>query len=155
MDLHFASISELGALYRSGRSGDVSPVEVVDGLLARIEQYGEQSKAYITVMADRARAEAKAAETMLAVGSDLGPLHGVPIALKDLFYTAGIRTTSGAKAYEDFVPDYSATVVERLAQAGAVLVGKANMAELAFDPYGLNPHYGTPPNPWNALRPYV
>lgn len=147
MDLHFASISDLGALYRSG---DVSPVEVVDGLLTRIEQYGEQTQAYITVAADRARAEAKAAEVMLAAGSDLGPLHGIPIALKDLFYTAGLRTTSGAKAFDDFVPNFSATVAMRLSQAGAVLVGKTNMVELAFGPYGLNPHYGTPPNPWNS-----
>jgi aspartyl-tRNA(Asn)/glutamyl-tRNA(Gln) amidotransferase subunit A len=149
LDLHFASISELSAFYRSG---DVSPVEVVDALLARIDQYGAQTRAYITVTAERARAEAKAAEEMLSNGADLGPLHGIPIALKDLFYTEGVRTTWGAKALEDFVPDTSSTVAQRLAQAGAVLIGKTNMVELAFGPYGLNPHYDTPPNPWDSER---
>ena len=149
MDVHFASISELGASYRSGA---VSPTEAVNSLLARIEQYGAQSKAYITVTAERARAEAKAAEAMLDAGADLGPLHGIPVALKDLCYTAGIRTTCGAKALDGFVPDRTATVAKRLSRAGAVLVGKANMVELAFGPHGLNPHYGTPPNPWSQTR---
>ena len=117
MDLHFASISELGVLYRSGQ---VSPVEVVDGLLSRIDAYNKQTKAYITVTADRAHLGAKAAEALLASGTELGPLHGIPIALKDLFYTAGIRTTSGAMAFDGFVPEVSATVVERLARAGAL-----------------------------------
>ena len=148
MDLHFATISELGAWYRAG---DVSPVEVVDALLNRIDEYGA-TKAFITVTAERARAEAQAAETLLRAGADLGPLHGIPIALKDLFYTAGIRTTSGVKAWDNFVPDTSATVATRLSRAGAVLIGKTNMVELAFGPYGLNPHYGTPPNPWMEDR---
>ena len=149
MDIHFATLSELGACYRAG---DVSPVEVVDALLQRIEDYGDQTKAFITVTAERARAEAQAAEAMLRSGSDLGPLHGIPIALKDLFHTAGIRTTSGAKVWDTFVPKDSATVAKRLSQAGAVLMGKTNMVELAFGPYGLNPHYGTPPNPWGSER---
>ena len=149
MDCHFLSISELGAGYRAG---EFSPVEVVDALLERIEQYGNQSNAYITVTAERARAEAKAAEAMLGAGADLGPLHGIPIGLKDLLHTAGIRTTWGARALEHFVPDNTATVAQRLAQAGAVLMGKVNMVELAFGPYGLNPHYGTSLNPWDAER---
>ncbi len=148
-DLHFATVSELGARYRAG---DVSPVEVVDALLSRIDQSRDRTKAFITVTAERARAEAQAAETMLRSGVDLGPLHGIPIALKDLFHTAGIRTTSGAKARDQFVPRDSATAATRLARAGAVLMGKTNMVELAFGPYGLNPHYGTPPNPWRADR---
>ena len=148
MDLHFATISDLGAWYRDG---DVSPVEVVDALLNRIDEYGA-TKAFITVTAERARAEAQAAETLLRAGADLGPLHGIPIALKDLFYTAGIRTTSGVKAWDNSVPDTSATVATRLSPAGAVLIGKTNMVELAFGPYGLNPHYGTPPNPWMEDR---
>lgn len=149
MDIHFATLSELGARYRAG---DVSPVEVVDALLNRIEEYGDQTKAFITVTAERARAEAQAAEAMLRSGSDLGPLHGIPIALKDLFHTAGIRTTSGAKVWDTYVPEDSATVAKRLSRAGAVLMGKTNMVELAFGPYGLNPHYGTPPNPWGSER---
>lgn len=149
MELHFATASELGACYRTG---DVSPVEVVDALLNRIDQCGDETEAFITLTAERARAEARAAETMLRAGADLGPLHGIPIALKDLFDTAGIRTTSGAKARDRFVPDTSATVAMRLSRAGAILIGKTNMVELAFGPYGLNPHYGTPPNPWGKDR---
>lgn len=149
MDLHFASIAELGRLYRSG---DVSPVEVVAHFLERIEKHNGQMQAYITVTGERAIAQAKAAEEMLRSGVDLGPLHGIPIALKDLFYTAGVRTTSGSKIFDDFVPETSATVVHKLEQAGAVLLGKANMVELAFGPYGINPKYGTPPNPWDVAR---
>ena len=146
MTLHFASISELGASYRTG---DLSPVDVVNDLLARIDRFGDQTRAYITVVADRARAQAKIAETQLQSGTDLGPLHGIPFALKDLFYTAGICTTSGTKIWRNFVPQESASVVKRLEQAGAILLGKTNMEELAFGPTGLNPHYGMPPNPWH------
>ncbi|MFT5366011.1 MAG: aspartyl-tRNA(Asn)/glutamyl-tRNA(Gln) amidotransferase subunit A [Candidatus Latescibacterota bacterium] len=149
MDLHFASIAELGRLYRLG---DVSPVDVVETFLSRIHQYNGQALAYITVTAERALVEAKAAEKMLQMGVDLGPLHGIPIALKDLFYTAGVRTTSGSKAFDSFIPKTSATVAHKLTQAGTVLLGKTNMVELAFGPYGLNPKYGTPPNPWDAER---
>ena len=149
VDLHFATVSELGARYRTG---DVSPVEVVNALLNRIDQRGDETKAFIALTAERARAEAQAAETLLRAGADLGPLHGIPIALKDLFHTAGIRTTSGAKAWDQFVPDTSATAAKRLSRAGAVLIGKTNMVELAFGPYGLNPHFGTPRNPWGEDR---
>lgn len=146
MDLHFASIAELGHLYRSG---EVSPVDVVVSFLDRIDHYNDQTRAYITITSDRAMAQAKATEQMLQAGVDLGPLHGIPIGLKDLFHTAGVRTTSGSKVYDNFMPQTTATVAHKLAQAGAVLLGKTNMVELAFGPYGLNPHYGTPPNPWD------
>ena len=149
VDLHFATISELGMCYRTG---DVSPVEVVDALLDRIDKCGDETAAFITPTAERACAEAHAAETLLRAGVDLGPLHGIPIALKDLFHTAGIRTTSGAKARDRFVPNTSASAAKRLSRAGAVLIGKTNMVELAFGPYGLNPHYGTPRNPWGKDR---
>ncbi|MGA1198347.1 MAG: amidase [Candidatus Latescibacterota bacterium] len=149
MDLHFLNIAELGRLYRVG---DVSPVDVVKVFLDRIDQYDAQTLAYITVTAERALAQARASEQMLRVGVDLGPLHGIPIGLKDLFETAGVRTTSGSKAFDHFVPQTSATVAHRLESAGTILLGKTNMVELAFGPYGLNPQYGTPPNPWDKDR---
>ena len=149
MDLHYLNISELGKLYRSG---EVSPVEVVNVFLERIDHYDAQTLAYITVTAERALAQAKTSEQQLGAGVDLGPLHGIPIGLKDLFHTAGVRTTSGSKAYDDFVPQTSATVAHRLERAGTILLGKTNMVELAFGPYGLNPQYGTPPNPWDKDR---
>jgi len=147
--LHFLNIAELGRLYRLG---DVSPVDVVKVFLDRIDQYDAQTLAYITVTAERALAQAKASEMQLGAGIDLGPLHGIPIGLKDLFHTAGVRTTSGSKAFDDFVPQTSATIAHRLEQAGTILLGKTNMVELAFGPYGLNPKYGTPPNPWDTSR---
>ncbi len=149
MDLHFLNIAELGRLYRVG---DVSPVDVVKVFLDRIDQYDVQTLAYITVTAERALAQAKASEEQLGAGVDLGPLHGIPIGLKDLFETAGVRTTSGSKAFDGFIPQTSATVAHRLERAGTILLGKTNMVELAFGPYGLNPQYGTPPNPWDQER---
>src|SRR5262245_22286181 len=83
-------------------------------------------------------------------GERLGPLHGVPLALKDLYMTRGVRTTGGSRILEDWIPEEDATVVTRLAGAGAVNLGKLNMHEFAFGPEGLNPHYGTPWNPWDA-----
>ena len=148
-DLHFLTIAELAPLYRRG---EVSPVEVTEAFLERMETYQDETVAYITVTAERARADAVAAEAALRAGNDLGPLHGIPVALKDLCDTAGIRTTSGAAIRTDYVPERSSTVAIKLAQAGTVLLGKTNMVEFAFGPFGLNPHFGTPPNPWDVER---
>jgi aspartyl-tRNA(Asn)/glutamyl-tRNA(Gln) amidotransferase subunit A len=149
LDIQFAGISELGRLYRSE---GLSPVAVVTTFLDRIHRHNERLRAYITVTADRAMAQAHASEQMLRAGVDLGPLHGIPIALKDLFNTANVCTTSGSRAYEGFVPKTSATVARRLERSGTILLGKTNMVELAFGPYGINPTYGTPPNPWDPER---
>ncbi|OGG57284.1 MAG: hypothetical protein A3F84_02175 [Candidatus Handelsmanbacteria bacterium RIFCSPLOWO2_12_FULL_64_10] len=148
-DLHFLTIAELVPLLRRR---EVSPVELTEAFLGRIARHDGKLRSYITVTADRARADAKAAETALMAGNDLGPLHGIPVALKDLCDTAGIRTTSGSKIRADHVPQRSSTVAVKLAQAGAVLLGKTNMVEFAFGPYGLNPHYGVPANPWDPER---
>ncbi len=148
-DLHFLTIAELVPLLRRR---EVSPVELTEAFLGRIARHDGKLRSYITVTADRARAEAKAAETTLMAGADLGPLHGIPVALKDLCDTAGIRTTSGSKVRADHVPQRSSSVAVKLAQAGAVLLGKTNMVEFAFGPYGLNPHYGVPANPWDPAR---
>ena len=147
--LHYLTATELAARYRSG---EVSPVAVTEACLERIHRYQPKTKAFITVTADRARADARAAELALQSGNDLGPLHGVPIALKDLCDTAGIRTTSGSAARKDYVPVRSSTVAKRLARAGTVLLGKTNLVEYAFGPFGINPHFGTPPNPWDPQR---
>ncbi len=146
-DIFFLEISELGCLFRKG---EISPVDFVSPLLERIHSRQEQSCAYITVTDERAISDAQSAERAIRSGADLGPLHGIPVALKDLFHTAGIRTTSGSIVQREFVPETSATVVRKLEQSGSILLGKTNMVEFAFGPYGLNPHYGTPPNPWNT-----
>src|SRR5438034_3958026 len=129
---------------------DVSPVEVVQAHLDRIAALDGKLKSYITVMGESALAAARTAEAAVQSGADIGPLHGVPVGLKDLYCTKGVKTTGGSKILGDWVPEEDATVVARLAGAGAIALGKLNMHEFAYGPEGLNPHYGTPWNPWDA-----
>jgi aspartyl-tRNA(Asn)/glutamyl-tRNA(Gln) amidotransferase subunit A len=131
---------------------DVSPVEVVGAYLERIAALDDRLRAYITVCAEQAMDAARAAEANLTEGGATGPLHGVPIGLKDLFETAGVRTTGGSTILRDSVPTKDATVVTRLRAAGAIVLGKLNMHEFAFGPEGLNDHYGHPRNPWDRLE---
>ena len=127
----------------------VSPLEVVRAHLDRIAALDPGLRSYITVCEETAVAAARAAETALMAGQPLGPLHGVPYALKDLYDTAGVRTTGGSRMLADRVPARDATVAARLAGAGAILLGKLNMVEFAYGPEGLNPHYGHARNPWD------
>jgi aspartyl-tRNA(Asn)/glutamyl-tRNA(Gln) amidotransferase subunit A len=127
----------------------ISPVEVVRAHLERIAALDGELRSYITVCDDAALTAARAAEAQLMTGGPVGPLHGVPYALKDLYDTAGIRTTGGSRIFGDRVPAADATVVQRLAQAGAISLGKLNMVEFAYGPEGLNPHYGHARNPWD------
>lgn len=125
----------------------VSPVELTEAMLARIEALDGRIRSYLLVTGDLALAQARAAEAEIRRGSYRGPLHGVPIALKDLVNTAGIATTCASVILRDFVPDYDAAVVERLNAAGAVTLGKLNLTEFAL--YGYHPDYEPPCNPWN------
>src|SRR5438132_12709172 len=130
----------------------LSPVELTDALLQRIERVNKTLNAYITVCAQQAREIAQAAETMIRAGYHLGPLHGIPVAIKDNIYTRGVRTTAGSKILADFVPQEDATVTARLKRAGALIIGKTNMHEFAWGGTTDNPHYGTCRNPWNPER---
>jgi aspartyl-tRNA(Asn)/glutamyl-tRNA(Gln) amidotransferase subunit A len=143
------SIAEVGDLFRRRA---LSPVELARAYLDRIRQLDGDLLAYITVLQDEALAAAAAAEREIARGEDRGPLHGVPIALKDLVMTRGVRTTCGSRILREWIPDTDATVARRLADAGAVLLGKLNMHEFAYGPTGVNPHYGTSRNPWDRHR---
>lgn len=134
------------------RVKQISPVEVTDAYLDRIEKTDGRLRAYITVTAETARAAAKKAETEISAGNWRGPFHGVPIALKDLCYTRGIRTTGGSKILGDFVPDFDCTLWARLAAAGAILLGKLNLHEFASGATSTNPHWGTCRNPYNLDR---
>ncbi|MBI5627744.1 MAG: Asp-tRNA(Asn)/Glu-tRNA(Gln) amidotransferase GatCAB subunit A, partial [Candidatus Rokubacteria bacterium] len=145
-DLVWTSLTDLA---RAIAARDVSPVEVVQAHLDRIAALDGKLKAYLTVMADAALERAKAAEAAVMSGEPLGRLHGVPVGFKDLYCTKGVKTTGGSRILADWVPDEDATVVSRLAGAGAIALGKLNMHEFAFGPEGLNPHYGTPWNPWD------
>ena len=148
-DLPFLTIAELAPLIESG---DVSHVVVTRAVLERIEALDGRLNAYITVLHDDAMSAAREAENAILAGGYLGPLHGVPISLKDLFWTQGVRTTAGSKILADFVPNEDAHSVARLKAAGAVIVGKTNLHEFAFGVTTINPHYGTTRNPWDAER---
>ena len=126
----------------------VSPVELTRACLARIEHLNPSLNAFITVTGEQALADAKAAETLIASGKRRGRLHGIPIALKDLFDTAGVRTTAGSAIFADRVPVGDAEVVRRLRAAGAVILGKLNMHEFAYGDTSAQSHYGPVHNPW-------
>jgi len=134
------------------RRRKISSVELTTVALDRIERLNPSTNAMQTVMAESARERARQADQELARGEGRGPLHGIPIAVKDLFRTQGVRTTCGSRLFEDYVPDYDATVVERLRAAGAILIGKTGMHELAYGITSSNPHFGAVRNPWDRDR---
>ena len=134
------------------RRREISSVELTAAALERIERLNPSTNAMQTVMAEVARERAKLADQELARGEGRGPLHGIPIAVKDLFRTQGVRTTGGSRLFEDYVPDYDATVVEWLRAGGAVLVAKSGMHELAYGITSSNPHFGAIRNPWDRDR---
>ncbi|MCU1315164.1 MAG: hypothetical protein JWN63_486 [Candidatus Acidoferrum typicum] len=154
-DLAFASIEEIGKLFRKRK---LSPVELTKLMLARIELLNPKLNAYLTVTAELALAQAKKAELELLAPrgrkgpGDRGPLHGIPISLKDNIYTEGIRTTAGSEILKDFIPQHDAQVVVLLKEAGAVILGKTNMHEFAYGVTSNNPHFGPVRNPWDPAR---
>jgi aspartyl-tRNA(Asn)/glutamyl-tRNA(Gln) amidotransferase subunit A len=141
------TVREAAAALRSRR---VSSSELTDAALARIERLNPGLNAFITVTADTARERARRADQELASGKDRGPLHGIPIAVKDLFATRGVRTTGGSRIYENFVPQSNDAVVDKLEAAGAILTGKLNLHELAYGITSTNPYFGAVRNPWNV-----
>ncbi|CAA2105834.1 amidase [Variovorax paradoxus] len=134
------------------RERKVSPVELVGASLARIRQHDGVLKSFITVFEEQAMQVARAAELLSGAGHELGPLQGVPIALKDNIAVRGTRTTAGSKVLADWLPEVDATVATRLRQAGAVFIGKTNMHEFAWGGTSANPHYGAVCNPWDTDR---
>jgi len=134
------------------RDRSVSPVDVVQALLDRIEAVNPIINAYVTVTADAALASARQAEQGVVDGDALGSLHGVPFAVKDLLYTANIRTTAGSRAFAEFIPSDNAIVVERLLKAGAILLGKTNTPEFGFKSTTENALFGATNNPWDVTR---
>jgi aspartyl-tRNA(Asn)/glutamyl-tRNA(Gln) amidotransferase subunit A len=146
-ELCFLSITQLAEQIRKRT---VSPVEVTRAYLGRIQTLDSKLNSYITVTAEHALQEAKAAEVQIRAGTYLGPLHGIPLAHKDIIATKSIKTTCASKVLKDQVPDYDATVIERFHAAGSVLLGKLNMNEFAtITP---SPYFGRVNNPWNVER---
>jgi aspartyl-tRNA(Asn)/glutamyl-tRNA(Gln) amidotransferase subunit A len=152
MDLSNTSDLSICCLAPLIRRRRISPVEVTHTLLSRIDRRQSDLNSYITVTSDLALAQAKRAEKEIAHGRYRGPLHGIPICLKDLFFTRGIRTTAGSKILRHFVPKHNAAAVDRLLAAGVVLLGKTNLHEFAYGATNINPHYGPVHNPWAAGR---
>ena len=146
LELCYMSAGELSRLI-GGK--EVSPVEVIDAHLARIEATEPTLNSFITLLPDRAREAALRAESQILAGQYRGPLHGIPVGLKDLFNTAGVRTTSGSRIFDTFVPTQDCTVASRFQRAGAILLGKLNMHQFAYGPTGENFDYGHMHNPWN------
>jgi aspartyl-tRNA(Asn)/glutamyl-tRNA(Gln) amidotransferase subunit A len=151
--LAFAPIREIGALFRKRR---LSPFELTKLMLERIERLNPKLNAFLTVSEEQALAQAKRAEGELlgrrSKKRDRGPLHGIPISLKDNIYTKGLRTTGGSAVLRDFVPLRDATIVRQLREAGAVLLGKTNLHEFAYGVTTNNPHFGPSRNPWDLER---
>jgi aspartyl-tRNA(Asn)/glutamyl-tRNA(Gln) amidotransferase subunit A len=143
------TLEDAAALLREGR---VSPSELAEACLARIEAVEPRLNAFVTVTADLARARAREATAEIKSGRYRGPLHGIPVAVKDLFATQGIRTTAGSRILADWIPDEDATVVRKLREAGAVLLGKLGMHEFAYGVSSVNPHFGDVHNPYDTTK---
>ena len=148
-DLCYLSVAELSRLIKKR---EVSPVEVVKAHLARVEALEPALNSFITLLPEQAMEEARLAEREILSGQYRGPLHGIPIGLKDLFYVKGVPNTSGSKIFDHFIPDYDSTLTSKLREAGAILLGKLNLHQFAYGPTGENPDYGNMHNPWDTER---
>lgn len=143
------SLTRLAALIRAR---DVSPVDAMESCLDRINTYDHELRAFISVYGEQARSVARASEAMISAGHMIGPLHGVPVALKDNISLKGLITTAGSKILANWKPSEEAAVASRLRAAGAVIIGKTNMHEFAWGGTSANPHYGYVRNAWDAQR---
>jgi aspartyl-tRNA(Asn)/glutamyl-tRNA(Gln) amidotransferase subunit A len=142
----------LSALSDAIREKMISPVEVTNRLLKQIEAINPIINCYVTVLFEEAKERAIEAEKEIAAGNWKGPLHGIPIGIKDIIYTKNIKTTMGSAIFKDFVPDHDAAVVERLKQAGAILIGKQNTHQFAYGPTGDRSFFGPVRNPHNRSK---
>ena len=146
--LHYATIVEQAEQVRSRA---ISPVELTRTYLGRIEHLDARLGAFITVLSDQAVADAREAERAVTSGGPVGPLHGIPVALKDIIHMKGVPTTAGSRVMDGFVPQETSALVRRLSRAGAIVIGKANLSEFAIGGTVDHP-FGTPRNPWGLDR---
>jgi aspartyl-tRNA(Asn)/glutamyl-tRNA(Gln) amidotransferase subunit A len=148
-ELHELSAVQLGEAIGSGQC---SSLEATAACLLQIDENNDKVNAFVTLVADQARNNSQTADAEIASNGQRGPLHGVPIAHKDLYYTEGIRTTAGAAVRGNFVPDFDATVVSRLGDAGMIMMGKLNTHEFAYGPTNDTSLFGPCRNPWDLER---
>ena len=149
LELCYTPATELA---RRIRAKKISPVEAVKNSLARIAEINPKLNCFCFVYPEDALQKAREAEAAVTAGKPLGPLHGVPIAIKDLTPTKGKRTTLGSYTHEHWVPDYDAVIVEKLAGAGAIMLGKTTTPEFAYSSFTESPLWGITRNPWNPER---
>lgn len=142
--------TDIEGISESIRAGSVSPLEIVEECLDRIESLNPELNAFITVIAEQAREQAISAAKEIESGNWRGPLHGIPVGIKDFYDTAGTKTTAAFAHFENRVPANDAAVVTRLKEAGAVIIGKTNMHTLGMGTTGLDSYFGPALNPWNA-----
>ena len=145
-DLHYLSLVEASRLIENAQ---LPCTELVEAHLARIRETDRVLNSFITLLSDESLSQARDVSSQIRSGNHLGALHGIPVGLKDLYYTKNLRTTIGSKITADFVPDYDASVTEKFKNAGAVLLGKLQMHEFALGVTSENPHYGPAHNPWD------
>jgi aspartyl-tRNA(Asn)/glutamyl-tRNA(Gln) amidotransferase subunit A len=146
---HALEYARITALAKSIRKQNVSPVELLEACLKRIEDLNPKLNAFITVLNDQARQQARSAEAEIKAGKWRGPLHGIPVAVKDFYDTAGIKTTAAFEQFKDRVPAKDALGVQKLKKAGAIIIGKTNMHQLGMGTTGLESAFGPARNPWN------
>jgi aspartyl-tRNA(Asn)/glutamyl-tRNA(Gln) amidotransferase subunit A len=143
---------DLASLARAIKEKEISPVEVTHKLLERVDSTNKKLNAYITVLPEEALAAASRAEKEIVAGTVRSPLHGVPVGLKDIIYTRGVKTTMGSEIFRNYVPDHDAAVVEKLKQAGAIIIGKLNTHQFAYGPTGDRSYFGPVKNPYDATK---
>lgn len=148
-EIGYMIAKKLAAAYRRGK---LSPVEVVNAIFARIERLDPKLNAFCLLLPGQARKEAKRAETAFRRKKDVDPLCGIPVSIKDLIFTKGIRTTGGSRIFEHFVPEEDEAAVARLRAAGAIIIGKTNTPEFGFKAVTDNPMFGITRNPWNIEK---
>lgn len=144
---YYLTINELSKLNPEQRA---SPVAIVNACLKRIKDLNPTLNAFITILADQAREQAKVAEAEIKTGKCRGPLHGIPVGIKDFYDTAGIKTTAAFERFKDRVPKKDAIGIAKLKEAGAIIIGKTNMHQLGMGTTGLDSYFGPIHNPWNA-----
>lgn len=148
-DIHYKSITDIALLLKTKQ---LSPVELTKNILFRINKIDERLNSFITILEKQALRTAQKAESEIMKGDYRGPLHGIPISLKDMIYVKDVKLTAGAHFSNDFIPETNATVVNKLIEAGAIIVGKLNMDEFSFGVTNETSHYGEAKNPWNMNK---
>lgn len=146
-EIYYSGIAEVSEKIRNG---EISPVSLVENCLKRIKRYNSTLNTFITVLEQEALAQAKEAETAIRSGNWKGALHGIPVAVKDFYDTKGVRTTAGFEHFKDRIPQKDAVVVEKLKEAGAIIIGKTNMHQLGMGTTGVTSFFGPIHNPWNT-----